>query len=61
MATGDTTNENNELKRVVQQITTSGTTSDKEGRRKRTSVSGMVLGFKMKQKINLIPESFYIS
>ena len=30
MATGDTTNENNELKGVVQQITTSGTTSDKE-------------------------------
>ena len=46
---------------MVQQVTTSGTTSDKEWQPKRASVSGMVLGFKKKQKINLIPESFYIS
>ena len=45
---------------MVQQITTSGTTSDKEWKWKRESVLGMILAFIMKQKVNLIPEDFYL-
>ena len=63
MAISDTTNENsklNEWQVVVQQITTSGTTSDKEWKWKRESVLGMILAFIMKQKVNLIPENFYL-